>query len=215
MDKVKHVSAIFSVSLTLILMGCGIMGKTDLVLDTSTQEFSLTEVQLEFGAPLPESHFSPRPPLANMPATSNGFGNSWCCDTKGRAWYGHTGADYGAPEGTIINSIYYGKVVKTGWDNGWGNYIIVRHGYWYNRSSTYVIYAHLRVDFVSEGTWLTPGKQIAAVGNTGFSTKPHLHIGVMNSSSPGRAYIGKTFTGFSQFYDARTGITHFRPSNFW
>jgi len=50
----------------------------------------------------------------------------------------------------------------------------------------YVVLAHLRADSirVAAGEFVAAGQQVAACGNSGNSTQPHLHIQVMDSADP-------------------------------
>ncbi|MFZ9429648.1 MAG: peptidoglycan DD-metalloendopeptidase family protein [Burkholderiaceae bacterium] len=83
----------------------------------------------------------------------------------------HTGVDYGAPVGTPARTVGDGTVEFAGWQGGYGNTVIVRHG-----SGTTTLYAHLsRID-VRRGERVQQGQRIGAVGATGTATGPHLHF---------------------------------------
>jgi murein DD-endopeptidase MepM/ murein hydrolase activator NlpD len=87
------------------------------------------------------------------------------------AWRAHKGVDYGAPTGTAIRTVGDGVVSFSGWQNGYGNAVEVRHS---NGRSTF--YAHMsRVD-VRAGQRVDQGQTIGAVGATGWATGPHLHF---------------------------------------
>jgi murein DD-endopeptidase MepM/ murein hydrolase activator NlpD len=86
-------------------------------------------------------------------------------------WRAHLGVDYAAPIGTPVRTVGDGVVEFAGWQNGYGNVVQIRHA---NDRST--LYAHLsRVD-VRKGQRTEQGQRIGAVGNTGWSTGPHLHF---------------------------------------
>ncbi len=72
--------------------------------------------------------------------------------------------------------------------NNWGNYVLIRLDYGY-----YVILAHLQNSSikVSAGARVVPGEIIAAVGNSGRSPQPHLHMHVQES-----AYLGSKTVPF-------------------
>ncbi|NBQ91013.1 MAG: M23 family metallopeptidase [Betaproteobacteria bacterium] len=83
----------------------------------------------------------------------------------------HTGVDYGAPVGTPTRSVADGTVEFAGWQGGYGNTVIVRHG-----GDKTTLYAHLsRID-VRRGERVQQGQRIGAVGATGTATGPHLHF---------------------------------------
>ncbi len=66
-----------------------------------------------------------------------------------------------------------------GWNGGYGNYIVIRHG-----GGTQTLYAHTSSNLVSVGDTVSAGETIGAVGNTGQSTGPHLHFEVRGTSNP-------------------------------
>ncbi len=69
-------------------------------------------------------------------------------------------------------------------DNPGGNYIIIHAG-----GDKYVYMAHLRKNSIvaRPGDTVESGEYIARVGNSGFSTFPHLHIHVQNKPTSERA----------------------------
>lgn len=85
----------------------------------------------------------------------------------------HKGLDMAAPTGTPIFVSGGGTVVFSGRKNGYGNTIIVDHGYGYT-----TLYAHCSKLLVAEGATVERGDTIALVGSTGRSTGPHLHYEV-------------------------------------
>lgn len=104
-------------------------------------------------------------PVQNAMITSP-FGFRW-----GRP---HQGIDMAAPVGTPIMSAEYGKVVYSGWKQGYGNFVAVDHGHGYETH-----YAHCSKVLVHIGQTVKKGQLIAKVGNTGHSTGPHLHFEVV------------------------------------
>lgn len=91
----------------------------------------------------------------------------------------HNGADFGAAIGTPVKSALNGVVVGTGNTDAYpgcysfGKWVMVKHP---NGLST--IYAHLSVIKAVEGQSVATGEVIGYSGNTGYSTGPHLHLGV-------------------------------------
>lgn len=83
----------------------------------------------------------------------------------------HGGIDISAPHGASVCASQEGKVVFSGWKNGYGKLIILRHKYGYE---TY--YGHLSKMSVKKGDNVKAGANIGLVGMTGRSTGPHLHF---------------------------------------
>lgn len=84
----------------------------------------------------------------------------------------HTGLDIAAPTGTPIKAASGGTVTYSGTSStGYGKYIVISHG---NGIQTY--YAHCSALYVKAGEKIAQGQVIAAVGSTGNSTGPHLHL---------------------------------------
>lgn len=100
----------------------------------------------------------------------------------------HLGIDFAAEEGTPITAAADGTVVKAGNDTVCGNYVVLLHE---NGDATY--YSHCSDIMAEEGEWVARGEQIAAVGNTGNSTGPHLHFAVSRNG----IYIEPEFTSES------------------
>lgn len=86
----------------------------------------------------------------------------------------HKGLDIAAPRGTSIYTTGAGTVTFSGRKRGYGNVIIVDHGFGYQ-----TLYAHCSKLMVEEGAKVSRGDLIALVGSTGRSTGPHLHYEVI------------------------------------
>jgi murein DD-endopeptidase MepM/ murein hydrolase activator NlpD len=85
----------------------------------------------------------------------------------------HRGMDIATPHGHPIVAPSDGTVVFAGTENGYGKVLVVDHGYGVKTRS-----GHLAEIFVKVGERVKRGSRIAAVGNTGRSTGPHLHYEV-------------------------------------
>lgn len=85
----------------------------------------------------------------------------------------HEGLDVGAPPGTPISAPADGIVTFSGEKAGFGKFVQVDHGY-----GIETIYAHNQSLHVRAGQKVKRGMLLAAVGNTGHSTGPHLHYEV-------------------------------------
>ena len=83
----------------------------------------------------------------------------------------HTGLDIAAASGTPIKVVSDGTVTFAGWSGSYGYLVKVSHG---NGVETW--YAHTSKMYVSVGQSVVAGDLIAAVGSTGNSTGPHLHL---------------------------------------
>ena len=91
----------------------------------------------------------------------------------------HHGMDFTAPTGTEIYATGNAIVKFNGWRQGYGNTIILDHGFGYE-----TLYAHLYKSLVRKGQKVHRSDIIALVGNTGKSTGPHLHYEVRLNGRP-------------------------------
>lgn len=89
---------------------------------------------------------------------------------------GHRGTDIPAPEGTPILAAHSGTVIISGWNNSYGNQVLLDNG-----AGLSTRYAHMTAAAVSAGETVTAGQVIGYVGNTGDSTGFHLHFEVMQN----------------------------------
>jgi murein DD-endopeptidase MepM/ murein hydrolase activator NlpD len=87
--------------------------------------------------------------------------------------WGHSGLDIGDKTGNPIYAAESGKVERAGWSKGYGYNVIVNHG-----NGVQTLYAHASKLLVSVGDSVSRGETIALIGNTGWSTGPHLHMEV-------------------------------------
>ena len=89
---------------------------------------------------------------------------------------GHRGTDIPAPEGTPILAAHSGTVIISGWNNSYGNQVLLDNG-----AGLSTRYAHMTQTAVTAGKAVTAGQVIGYVGNTGDSTGFHLHFEVMQN----------------------------------
>lgn len=87
--------------------------------------------------------------------------------------YAHTGLDIATTTGTGIKAAASGTVTTSSYSGSYGYLVVINHG---NGIETY--YAHCSALYVSVGQYVSQGEIIAAVGSTGNSTGPHLHLEV-------------------------------------
>ena len=83
----------------------------------------------------------------------------------------HTGLDISAKTGTDIKVVAAGTVISAKYEGSYGNLVKIDHG---NGVETW--YAHTSKMYVKAGQKVEAGDVIAAVGSTGNSTGPHLHL---------------------------------------
>lgn len=83
----------------------------------------------------------------------------------------HTGLDIANSTGTPIKAAATGVVTYAGYKGSYGYMVVISHG---NGVETY--YAHCSRLYVNAGDSVSQGTVIAAVGSTGNSTGPHLHL---------------------------------------
>ena len=87
---------------------------------------------------------------------------------------GHRGTDIPAPEGTPILAAHSGTVLVSGWNDSYGNQVLLDNG-----AGLSTRYAHMTQAAVTAGEAVTAGQVIGYVGSTGDSTGNHLHFEVM------------------------------------
>lgn len=85
----------------------------------------------------------------------------------------HSGMDFRGEIGEPIKTTAHGKVSFAGVKGGYGNCVIIDHGY-----NLQTLYGHMNRITVTEGQEVKIGEQIGELGNTGRSTGPHLHYEV-------------------------------------
>lgn len=86
----------------------------------------------------------------------------------------HKGTDIPMPYGADVRTAGAGTVVSVGEVKGYGLQVVVDHG-----DGVTTRYAHLSSAAVRPGDTVARGQVIAAVGNSGRSTGPHLHFEVL------------------------------------
>ena len=100
----------------------------------------------------------------------------------------HWGMDFAASTGTPIYATGDARVKVAGNMGGYGNTVVLDHGYGYE-----TVYAHMSRIKSRQGQSVKRGDIIGYVGNTGLSTGPHLHYEVHKD--------GEKIDPISFFYD--------------
>ncbi len=83
----------------------------------------------------------------------------------------HRGIDINAPIGEPLYAVQSGTVVSAGYHYSWGYNVLIDH-----HNGIMTRYAHCSSMAVEAGQQVEKGEYIAAVGNTGNSSGPHLHL---------------------------------------
>jgi hypothetical protein len=91
----------------------------------------------------------------------------------------HEGIDVAAPMGAEIEAPAAGVVTQVTWEDGYGNYLTIDHGY-----GVVTKYAHCSKILVGRGMRVKRGQKIALVGSTGLATGPHLHYEIWVNGKP-------------------------------
>ncbi|GAA3124826.1 M23 family metallopeptidase [Streptomyces rectiviolaceus] len=99
----------------------------------------------------------------------------------------HSGQDFAVSIGTSVEAVHNGTVVKAGGNGAgdgpaYGNAIVIKHD-----NGTFSQYAHLSKIDVRVGQTVGTGQHIAASGNTGNSSGPHLHFEIRTTPNYGSA----------------------------
>ena len=85
----------------------------------------------------------------------------------------HSGMDFRGNIGDAVKSTAKGRVSLASYHGGYGNCIVIDHGY-----NLQTLYGHLSKINVKVGDEINIGQIIGEVGSTGRSTGPHLHYEV-------------------------------------
>ena len=88
----------------------------------------------------------------------------------GNSYEFHSGQDIDAAMGDPVVAGASGKVTFVGWQNGYGQLVVVDHG-----GGLTTRYGHLSHIDIAQGQTVERGQFIGRVGSTGRSTGPHLH----------------------------------------
>ena len=83
----------------------------------------------------------------------------------------HKGIDIVADTGAPVKAAMGGRVALVGFSPVLGKYVVISHNDGYQ-----TMYAHLNAARTARGAAVSQGDVIGEVGNTGYSTGPHLHF---------------------------------------
>jgi murein DD-endopeptidase MepM/ murein hydrolase activator NlpD len=91
----------------------------------------------------------------------------------------HQGIDIGVPSGTPIHAAAAGTVIYCGWEEGYGNFVVIDHG-----GNLATAYGHQSSIAVACGQQVAQGQVIGYSGCTGHCTGPHVHFEVRIDGNP-------------------------------
>ena len=91
----------------------------------------------------------------------------------------HSGQDIDAVWGAPVIAGASGKVMFVGWQNGYGQLVVIDHG-----GGLTTRYGHLSAIAASIGQTIQRGELLGRVGSTGRSTGPHLHSEIRINDEP-------------------------------
>ncbi|MEC8183010.1 MAG: peptidoglycan DD-metalloendopeptidase family protein [Pseudomonadota bacterium] len=96
-----------------------------------------------------------------------------------RRWARHEGIDLAGPSRQPIFATASGRVAFAGRNGAYGRMVEIDHGH-----GVVTRYGHLYRAYVKRGDQVMVGQKIAALGNTGRSTGPHVHYEVRYKGKP-------------------------------
>jgi murein DD-endopeptidase MepM/ murein hydrolase activator NlpD len=88
---------------------------------------------------------------------------------RGSGW--HSGIDVDAPGGSPVFAAAPGVVVQAGWEDGYGNRVVIAHG-----RGLETVYAHLARITVDAGSLVSDSSRVGTIGCTGSCSGAHLHF---------------------------------------
>lgn len=100
-------------------------------------------------------------------------------DPFGKTKKFHCGIDISLDPGTPIHAAADGTVIFSGWKDGYGNMVVLKH-----ENGYITVYAHNSANEVHEGEAVRRGQQIALSGMTGLVTGAHLHFEIRKYLTP-------------------------------
>ncbi|MBI3552140.1 MAG: M23 family metallopeptidase [Elusimicrobia bacterium] len=110
----------------------------------------------------------------------------------------HAGIDIANSPDTLIYATADGTVRHTGWSHGYGQMVVIDHGYGIS-----TLYGHTSKFLVQNGQRVSRGQVIAYMGTTGRSTGAHLHYEVWRHGKPVNPMIFLKLRSGSDFLSAR------------
>jgi murein DD-endopeptidase MepM/ murein hydrolase activator NlpD len=110
----------------------------------------------------------------------------------------HGGSDLAVKQGTSLRAVSDGVIVDSDYENGWGNFLVMR-----DNLGIYHLYGHMQSGYKRSGP-VKKGEVIGKVGMSGRTSGPHLHW------ETGTGWNGGTLTGK---FDPLNKYSKFAPFN--
>lgn len=108
---------------------------------------------------------------------TRGFGKKW--DRKFGAYIVHNGINLKAIKGTRVTAVFFGKVLFTGFLEGYGNLVIIGHGKQYH-----TLYGNLDKILVKQGDVVEEGRVIGQSGDSGSLVGETLYFELRHKGKP-------------------------------
>ena len=110
----------------------------------------------------------------------------------------HGGSDLAVKQGTSLRAVSDGVIVDSDYENGWGNFLVMR-----DNLGIYHLYGHMQSGYKRSGP-VKKGEVIGKVGMSGRTSGPHLHW------ETGTGWNGGVITGK---FDPLNKYSKFAPFN--
>lgn len=105
---------------------------------------------------------------------TQGYGMTAYARTGAYGGSGHNGVDMAHGRGTAVHSIDTGKILASGYSDGWGNWVAIIHD-----NGMVSLYGHfMQPSGLANGTPVNKNSIVGYEGSTGNSTGSHLHLSI-------------------------------------
>ncbi|HET6622860.1 MAG TPA: peptidoglycan DD-metalloendopeptidase family protein [Candidatus Saccharimonadales bacterium] len=116
---------------------------------------------------------------------------------------GHNGLDFAGACGSPVQADSGGRIVRAGYDSGWGNFIVIQHA-----PRLWSLFGHMTgfAPGIGVGQTVSTGQLIGYEGSTGNSTGCHVHVTIatdLDWAMQGRAVGGKGSVDPAAFYRSK------------
>lgn len=141
--------------------------------------------------------------------------NGWNHDSPSGRYFGHLGVDYTSRGSRDIRAIADGKVVYSERTEANGNTVTIEHNI--NGVRFYSFYSHMKEDTrIEKGKIVGAGDKIGVVGETGYVTGEHVHLGIYTGELRGDQYgYNKENGKNAKFDDKGNGYWEFGGNTFY